>query len=169
VRRHWRMSLTNYTGAAASTLSGFELRHFLPGDEESLCTLQNLAFADQWGFCPNTLEETRHLVNTSVCHPEGIIFVGGGTRKVAYCWTMDDAVDAGKAYVRMIGVDPAYRGRGLGRAVLVAALDYVTRRGIRDVELLVDSSNTPAQRLYESLGFIREGVILWYEKRLVAD
>jgi mycothiol synthase len=167
VRRHWRMCLTGYTGAAAPTLGGFELRHFLPGDEESLCTLQNLAFADHWGFCPNTAEETRYLVNTSVCHPEGILFLCGGKRRVAYCWTMDDAADAAKAYVRMIGVDPAYRGRGLGRVVLVAALDYLTRRGIEEVELLVDSSNTPAQRLYESLGFIREGVILWYERLLV--
>ena len=167
VRRHWRMSLANYAGAAAPTLSGFELRHFLPGDEESLCTLQNLAFADHWGFCPNTAEEIRYLVNTSVCHAEGIVFLCGGERKVAYCWTMDDAVDAAKAYVRMIGVDPAYRGRGLGRAVLVAALDYLTRRGIERVELLVDSSNAAAQRLYESLGFKREGLILWYERRLV--
>jgi len=35
VRRHWRMRLTGYTIAAAPTPGGFELRHFLPGDEES--------------------------------------------------------------------------------------------------------------------------------------
>jgi len=169
VRRHWRMGLTGYTGAAVPTLGGFELRHFLPGDEESLCALQNLTFADHWGFCPNTAEEIRYLVNTSECHPEGILFLCGGEGKVAYCWTVDDAVDAAKAYVRMIGVDPAYRDRGLGEAVLVAALDYLTRRGVKNVELLVDSTNTPARRLYESLGFKREGVILWYEKRLVPD
>ncbi len=167
VRRHWRMGLTGYSGAAAATPGGFELRPFSPGDEESLCRLQNLAFADHWGFCPNTTEETHYLVNTSVCHAEGILFLCGGETKVAYCWTVDDAVDATKAYVRMIGVDPAYRGLGLGKAVLVAALDYLTKRGIEQVELLVDSSNDPAQRLYESLGFRREDVILWYERRLV--
>jgi len=169
VRRHWQMSLTNYAGAAVPTLGGFELRHFVPGDEEALCGLQNAAFAGSWGFCPNTAEEIRYLVNTSVCHAEGIVFLCGGERKVAYCWTAADPVQDGEAHVRMIGVDPAYRGRGLGRAVLVAALDYLTRRGIERVELLVDSGNTTAQLLYESLGFKREGVILWYERRLVPD
>ena len=169
VRRHWRMGLSGYEAEAVPAPSGLGLRHFRPGDERSLCTLQNLAFADHWGFCPNTAEEVRYLVNTSVCRQEGILFLCGDKREVAYCWTTDDAADAAKANIRMIGVDPAYRGRGLARVVLVAALDYLKSRGIENVELLVDSTNTAARRLYESLGFIREGTILWYERGLTPD
>ena len=85
---------------------------------------------------------------------------------VAYCWAIDDAVDGEKAYVQMIGVDPAYRNRGLGRIVLVAGIEYLMERGMKKIELMVDSSNLVAERLYQSLGFKRKGIILWYEKTL---
>jgi ribosomal protein S18 acetylase RimI-like enzyme len=57
------------------------------------------------------------------------------------CWLED-------LYVR----DSA-RGTGLGRALTVAALDRARARGCRRVELDVNTENTPALRLYESLGF----------------
>ena len=166
VRRHWQMGLTTYGRAALPAFHGYEVRHFARGDEEGLCALQNLAFAGHWGFRPNTTEEVRYLVNTSLCHPDGILLITEGQRMVAYCWTIDDAVDSNKGYVRMMGVDPAYRGRGLGRTVLVAGIEYLRERGMKKMELMVDSRNPVAKRLYQSLGFKRKGVILWYQRRL---
>ena len=165
--RHYRhMGLTSYKRAALPAIHGYEVRHFTCGDEEGLCVLQNLAFADSWGFRPNTTEEIHYLVNTSLCHPEGIPVVTEGQKMVAYCWTIDDAVDSKKAYVRMIGVDPAYRNRGLGRIVLVTGIEYLMERGMKKIELMVDSENASAQCLYQSLGFKQKGILLWYEKRL---
>lgn len=169
VRRHWQMSLTRYGGGRPRIPHGFELRHFVPGDEEGLCALQNLAFAGSWGFRPNTVEEIRYLVNTSLCHAEGILLITEGQRMVAYCWTVDDPVDKEKACIRMMGVDPDYRGRGLGKAALVAGIEYLTKRGLKEIELLVDSRNPSAKRLYQSAGFKRKGTILWYQKRLSPD
>ncbi len=166
VRRYWQMSLTEYRGGVPQVPHGFELRHFVPGDEESLCTLQNLAFAGSWGFRPNAVEEIRYLVNTSWCHPKGILFVTENQRKAGYCWTMDDHARKEKGYIRMMGVDPMRQGRGLGRAVLVAGIDYLRKRGMKQIELLVDSRNSSAKHLYQSAGFKRKGTILWYQKRL---
>jgi len=166
VRRHWQMSLTQYGGGALQVAHGFELRHFFPGDEEGLCALQNLAFAGSWGFRPNTVEEIRYLVNTSCCHPQGIPLITEGQRMVAYCWTMDDPIEKEKGCIRMMGVDPVYRGRGLGRAILVAGIEYLVKRGMREIELLVDSRNAAAKRLYQSVGFKRKGTTLWYQRRL---
>lgn len=166
VRRHWQMSLTNYGRAALPALHGYEVRHFACGDEEGLCALQNLAFADHWGFRPNTIEEVRYLMNTSLCHPEGILLITEGQRMIAFCWTIDDAVDSKKGYVGMMGVDPAYHSRGLGRTVLVAGIEYLRERGMKEIALMVDSKNPVAKRLYQSLGFKRKGIILWYQRRL---
>jgi mycothiol synthase len=166
VRRHWQMSFTEYRGWALHIPQGFELRHFVPGDEESLCALQNFAFAGSWGFRPNTVEEIHYLANTSWCQPEGILLISEGQRKVGYCWTMDDPVEKQKGYIRMMGVDPGYRGRGLGRVILVAGIEYLRKRGMTEIELLVDSRNHSAKRLYQSAGFKRKGTTLWYQRRL---
>jgi RimJ/RimL family protein N-acetyltransferase len=57
-----------------------------------------------------------------------------------------------------IGLLPAARGHGLGRALMTAALAEARRRGLERVELDVFASNVRAVALYESLGFVREGV-----------
>jgi RimJ/RimL family protein N-acetyltransferase len=57
-----------------------------------------------------------------------------------------------------MGLLPAYRGAGLGRRLLVTALAQARGRGIERVELQVFSDNVRARHLYESLGFIVEGI-----------
>ena len=55
--------------------------------------------------------------------------------------------------VGTVGVIPKYRRRGLARKTLERALELMKERGAEKTWLGVINGNTPAQRLYESLGF----------------
>lgn len=73
---------------------------------------------------------------------------GGGI--VAYC-AFRVVVD--ELHVHNLAVHPGHRGRGLGRRLLVLAMDFAARRGARAALLEVRQSNWPALQLYRSLGF----------------
>jgi mycothiol synthase len=56
--------------------------------------------------------------------------------------------------VGTLGVMRAWRGRGLGRALLVRSIEVLRQRGMTEVVLEVDTDNlTGALRLYEGVGF----------------
>jgi ribosomal protein S18 acetylase RimI-like enzyme len=61
-----------------------------------------------------------------------------------------------------MGVLPQHRGKGLGRALMAAALTAARDRGITRVELTVRTDNTRARKLYESFGFTVEGLCRSY-------
>ena len=56
------------------------------------------------------------------------------------------------------GILEAWRGIGLGRRLMAAALDAARARGFERLELDVYATNTRAIALYERMGFVREGV-----------
>jgi ribosomal protein S18 acetylase RimI-like enzyme len=58
-----------------------------------------------------------------------------------------------------VAVDPRYQSRGLGRALVEAAVQEIGSRGGRRITLRVLSTNPEAQRLYARCGFIVEGVL----------
>ncbi len=52
-----------------------------------------------------------------------------------------------------VAVDEGARGRGIGRALVLAANDELGRRGVRDARVVVAASNSPAIGLYRSAGY----------------
>ncbi|MFI1719967.1 GNAT family N-acetyltransferase [Streptomyces sp. NPDC020489] len=69
---------------------------------------------------------------------------------------------ASNAHVRQIQglvVAAEARGAGVGRGLLRAAQEEARRLGARRLTLRVLAHNTPARKLYESEGFVVEGVL----------
>ncbi|MFF3331299.1 GNAT family N-acetyltransferase [Streptomyces sp. NPDC002888] len=69
---------------------------------------------------------------------------------------------ASNAHVRQIqglAVAEEARGRGVGRALVRAAVEEARRRGARRITLRVLGHNAPARSLYEAEGFVVEGVL----------
>ena len=68
-------------------------------------------------------------------------------------WLMVD-----EAHLITIAVRDDYRGRGLGEALLIAAIDQAVQAGARIMTLEVRASNLTAQAMYEKFGFRKAGI-----------
>lgn len=146
-------------------------RPLQPGEEERLTQLQNRSFTGSWGYNANTVEGIIYRIHLPNCSPEDIILAFDADKPIGYCWTritiwQNKTRGEGAGRIYMLGVDPDYQGRGLGRQLLLAGLSYLNRKGLRVVELTVDSENKVACALYKSVGFKLWTSSLWYEKRL---
>jgi len=76
---------------------------------------------------------------------------------------------ADEGEIANLAVAPEGWGRGIGRALLDAALAEATQRGIESVYLEVRDSNARARRLYQSRGFEEVGRRSKYYRRPVED
>jgi mycothiol synthase len=146
-------------------------RHLQPGEEGKLAQIQNRSFAGTWGYNPTAVEDVVYRLNMSGSSPEDVILIFAADRPVGYCWTLVDpeasaaaGTNVGRIY--MLGVDPDYRGSGIGKQALLAGLAHLKSKGIEVAELTVDSQNAAACALYESGGFEISSTSAWYEKAL---
>jgi len=146
-----------------------QYRHMQRGEEDKLTEIQNRSFAGTWGYNRNTVEEISYQINSMNCSPEEVVLTCDGEKVVGYCWTRithEAATNERKGQIRMLGVDPAYQGRGIGKGVLLAGLSYLKSKAVQVVELTVDSKNKAACGLYRSAGFKVQTSSLWYEKAI---
>lgn len=124
------------------------------------------AFADEWHFVPTSFEQWKALRLDPPETDTSLWFLVRDGDEVAAVVRVD-AERAGAGWIGAIGVRKPWRGRGVGRALLLHAFGELHRRGLRRARLGVDSQNaTGATRLYERAGMhvVHEDVV--YEKEL---
>ena len=137
---------------------GLEPRSFSSGpDDAELFAAFRTAFADHWG---NTevdeakwWSENRDAPNAGFDPALWVVVQEGGTiAGFSICREREDD-DETIGWISLVGVQPPWRGRGLGEALLVHSLNTFQSRGRRRVALNVDVDNTTgALRLYTKVG-----------------
>lgn len=141
-----------------------ETRAFVVGqDEEAWVAVNNRAFAghpEQGGWEVDTL---RAREAEPWFAAEGFRLYEEDGRLLGFCWTkIHDGEDPALGEIYVIGVDPDGFGRGLGRGLTLAGLDWLSSQGISVGMLYVDAANTKAMGLYRSLGFATHEVLNAY-------
>jgi ribosomal protein S18 acetylase RimI-like enzyme len=90
--------------------------------------------------------------------PRGAAFVAVEEgRAIALAGVYVDRADPSLAHLISMWVEPAARGRGLGRALVDRAIAWASQEGAARLELWVTETNGAALRLYESCGFALTG------------
>ena len=131
-------------------------------DAASLCAAIRSVAAEQWflatvdGF---SLSETRAYLQVAIEASFPHLVAVGDTGVVGSC---DIRPHPGKGFTHVgrlgMFVLARYRGGGVGRRLLTAALQSAKTSGLEKVELEVFADNLAAIHLYETHGFFREGV-----------
>ena len=69
--------------------------------------------------------------------------------------------DGHRGWVYYVAVDPARREKGVGRAIMNAAEDWLRACGIEKLQLMVRGDNTRVQAFYGSLGYLEQERVLF--------
>jgi len=134
----------------------YTIRTFTNSDKGNWLELNNKIFAlhpDQGNWAMADLE---NRMSEPWFDPEGFFLAVDKEKILGFCWTKihRDLVNqdpVGELYV--VGVDPDHTHKGIGRAVSIAALNYLTNKGLKHSMLYADADNQNGLALYASLGF----------------
>lgn len=74
--------------------------------------------------------------------------------------------DGHRGWVYYVAAAPDARGRGHGRAIMLAAEAFLRAQGVQKVELMVRADNLSARDFYDRLGYVTEEVTVM-SRRLV--
>lgn len=67
-----------------------------------------------------------------------------------------------KGVIELIGVDPKYRGKGLGVNLILYALKWFKFKNIYNIDVVTQGTNIPALRMYSKCGFSPIQSKSWY-------
>ena len=114
---------------------------------DQVCVLEEEAFSMPW-HKESFLEM---IANENACYLGALI----GEEVVASCGLRHIV---GEGEITNVVTKNTMRGKGIGRQILLQLLEEGTKMGAEAFTLEVRVSNAPAIHLYESLGFVSEGV-----------
>jgi GNAT superfamily N-acetyltransferase len=132
-----------------------QLRTPTAADRESLARLMLDAYLGTIDYEGETIVEARAEVDGWLASPEAAldqshVAVEAGTIVSAVLLSRVD----GMPFVAYLYTDPAWKGRGLAEGLMRSAMRERAARGDERIHLWVTVGNTPAERIYERLGFV---------------
>ena len=76
-----------------------------------------------------------------------------GTEFAGMAWARFDEPNDKTAHLYQMWVSPVYRGKGLARMLLLEAMAWALSHDAHSMSLGVTCGDTPARKLYETIGF----------------
>lgn len=127
-------------------------------DLEQVSRLEALCFSMPWSR--KSFEEA--------LHKSGAVYVTAKEegKLVGYCGAY---VILNEADINQVAVEPFSRKKGIGRKMMEVLLQKLEKAGADAVTLEVRKSNEAAIALYESLGFVTEGIRKNFYEKPVED
>jgi len=147
--------------------AGFSARTMGEGEERRVYDAQMASFADTWMFAVEPYETWFHWMVEEPSFDRTLWFLAetdGELAGIAIARAPEN--EPGVGWIRILGVLPEHRQKGLGQALLRHTFAEFASRGFHAVGLGVDAENpTGAVRVYERAGMHVERTNLILEKQ----
>ncbi|QHI72655.1 ribosomal protein S18-alanine N-acetyltransferase [Aminipila terrae] len=117
-------------------------------DIKSMAELDKVCFADPWSeesFKSEIMENERAFYIVAETDDKIVGYAG--------LWAVFD-----EGHITNVAVSPAYRRRGIGRAIITVLIETGEGNGLNSFTLEVRESNLPAQNLYKEFSFKPAGI-----------
>jgi RimJ/RimL family protein N-acetyltransferase len=145
--------------------AAFQIRPAQPGDAAALVELARAVGAEPEGWLITNGEwrsaaEERRYLRAIRRSPHAAVLVAESSDGIVGRLSISRDPHPASRHVADLGlmVAEAFRRRGAGRALMVAAEEWARGVGVRKIELHVFPYNEAGIALYESLGYEREGL-----------
>lgn len=146
------------------------IRELELGDVEDVVALLAVLFEQEADFTPDAARQRRALYALLTEPERGVLLVaiddepGGGSGRAVGCALLlrglSTAAGGDVCWLEDFVVRPDRRRRGIGRALLDAAVREARRREWHEISVLADHDNDRALGLYAEAGFKRSGMVL---------
>jgi mycothiol synthase len=145
---------------------GFAVRTLREGEKRRVYDAHMASFADTWMFAPDPYESWTHWFVKDAAFDPSLWFLAEADSTLAgIVIARANENEPGLGWIRILGVIPEYRRRGLAQALLRHTFAEFARRGFDAVGLGVDAENpTGAVRVYERAGMHVERTHLIFER-----
>jgi putative acetyltransferase len=148
-----------------TSVASIRVRHAEPRDATELKELADAVAAEPQGWLATSngwrsvTDERRYLRAVRRYPHAAVLLAETAEGRVVGRLSIARDQHPASRHVADVGlmVDAAYRRRGIGRALLAAAVEWARWAEIRKLELHVFPWNEAAIALYERVGFVREG------------
>ena len=118
-------------------------------DESGQAMLDEMRQLGQWGLLLRWLDQPSASLSQMM---SGFVWVEDG-KVVGNVTVSPMSISASRWAISNVAVDPVFRGRGMARRLMEAALEYAASRGGHVVTLQVRADNDAALHLYRTMGF----------------
>ena len=136
-------------------------------DTEAVYEAHQEAFSEERDFTRDPFDDWVYWSFREPFDPALWFLAEGGSELagIALCRPERDG-DFDVGWINILGVRKPWRGRGLGKALLLHAFQGLRAAGKRQVGLGVNGDNPEALRLYEGAGMRRASTTVWYARKM---
>ena len=134
------------------------IRWMLKDDLDAVAELEQLSFSIPWSY-ENLEQGLSNGLDQYLVWEENGMAAG----------YINFRILAGEGEIERVAVHPLLRGRGFGRKLMEAMVEYASGQGVRDITLDVRVNNQTAINLYESCGCVKEAIRKDYYREPTED
>lgn len=158
------MKLTKNDYFSSKEFSKLEFISVADQNKNEYVRIHNNAFRNAPNGSDTSLEELEEMLEERRDKPE---LIGLAKHNSIYAGIYELDIKEETGWINAVGIHKEYWRMGLGEELVRKCIEMLFSLGVKDIKLIVLSSNERAAKLYKKLGFVKDEIFsTWFVKEL---